>query len=96
MSTTIEIDGLITVGELADKLVLPVSRLITELIKNGMMVTVNEKIDIDTAQIIVTELGLDVTFVKKRMTTIQCLRERSKVMILMLFLVRLLLRSWVT
>lgn len=65
MSTTIEIDGLITVGELADKLVIPVSKLITELIKNGLMVTVNEKIDVDTAQIITSELGLDVVLVKK-------------------------------
>lgn len=60
MATTIEIENMITVGALADKLMLPVSRLIGELIKNGVMVTVNEQIDFDTAQIIVGELGLDV------------------------------------
>lgn len=57
--TTIQIDDMITVGTLAEKLHLPVTRLITELMKNGVMATVNEKIDFDTAEIIVSELGLD-------------------------------------
>ena len=60
MATTIDIDGMITVGALADKLMIPVTRLIGELMKNGVLVTVNEQIDFDTAQIIVEELGLDV------------------------------------
>ncbi len=51
---------MITVGALAEKLSIPVSRLITELMKNGVMATVNERIDFDTAQIIVDELGLEV------------------------------------
>lgn len=65
MATTIEIEDTITVGALADKLMLPVSRLIAELMKNGVMVTVNERIDFDTAQIIASELGLDVELVHK-------------------------------
>lgn len=65
MSTTIEIEDMITVGALADKLALPVAKIITELMKNGIMATVNEKIDFDTAQIITGELGLDVELVKK-------------------------------
>lgn len=60
MSRTIEIEDAITVGALAEKLMLPVTRLIAELMKNGVMATVNERIDIDTAQIIVDELGLDI------------------------------------
>lgn len=56
---------MVTVGALAEKLELPVTKLIGELFKNGMMVTVNEKIDVDTAQIIAGELGLDVTFSSK-------------------------------
>lgn len=58
--TTIQIDDMITVGTLAEKLLIPVTRLIGELMKNGVMATVNEKIDFDTAEIIVGELGLDV------------------------------------
>lgn len=63
-TTQIQIDDTITVGALAEKLSLPVSGLITELMKNGVMATVNEKIDFDTAQIIVGELGLDIELVK--------------------------------
>jgi len=56
---------MITVGTLADKLMIPVTRLIAELMKNGVMATVNERVDLDTAQIIATELGLDVELVRK-------------------------------
>jgi len=59
MAQTIEINDQITVGALADKLSLPATKLISELFKNGIMVTINETIDADTAQIIIGELGLD-------------------------------------
>jgi translation initiation factor IF-2 len=65
MARTIEIEDLVTVGALAEKLSLPATRLIGELMKNGVLVTINERIDFDTAQIIVEELGLDVTLAKK-------------------------------
>jgi len=64
MGTTIEIEDRITVGDLADKLTLPVTQLIGELMKNGVMATVNERIDFDTAQIIVGELDLDIELTK--------------------------------
>lgn len=60
MARIVAIPEHVTVGTLADKLELPATKLIAELFKNGMMVTVNEKIDVDTANIIVGELGLDV------------------------------------
>lgn len=63
---TIEIDNMITVGDLAEKLMIPVTKLIGELMKNGIMVTVNERIDFETAQIITEELKLeDIELVKK-------------------------------
>ncbi len=65
-TTTIEIEDMITVGTLAERLSIPVSRLIGELMKNGVMATVNERIDFDTAQIIVEELGLGLTLAKLR------------------------------
>lgn len=68
MATNIEIEDMITVGNLAEQLKLPVSRIITELMKSGVMATVNERIDFDTAQIIVGELGLDITLAKKAQT----------------------------
>lgn len=63
--TTIEIEDMITVGTLAERLSIPVSRLIAELMKNGVMATVNERIDFDTAQIIVDELDLGVKLAKQ-------------------------------
>lgn len=59
----LEIAGSITVGELAELLELPATRLIGELFKNGIAATINQKIDVDTAQIIVNELELSVEIV---------------------------------
>ncbi len=55
----------ITVGELATNLNLPVTSLIGELFKNGIVATINQRLDFETASIIVEELGLDVTLEKK-------------------------------
>ncbi len=76
--TTIEIEDLITVGALAEKLSIPVSRLIGELIKNGIMATVNERIDFDTAQIMVDELGLDIALERKQAETKEVVRHKPE------------------
>lgn len=55
----------ITVGELAETLNLPVTTLVGELFKNGIVATINQRIDFETAQIIVEELGLEVELQKK-------------------------------
>ena len=65
MARSIEIEDSVTVGTLAERLSLPVTRLIGELMKNGVMATVNERIDFDTATIIVGDLGLDVELVRQ-------------------------------
>ncbi|MEP6710291.1 MAG: translation initiation factor IF-2, partial [Candidatus Saccharibacteria bacterium] len=59
----------ITVGELAEALNLPVTTLIGELFKNGIVSTINQRIDFETATIIVEELGIDVTLEKKEAST---------------------------
>lgn len=59
----------ITVGELADVLDLSVTTLIGELFKNGIAATINQRIDFETATIIVEELGLDVELQKKEATS---------------------------
>ena len=61
----LSIGGSITVGELAEVLNLPVTTLIGELFKNGIAATINQRIDFETATIIVEELGLDVELEKK-------------------------------
>lgn len=78
MARTIEIEDMITVGTLAEKLSLPVTKLIGELMKNGVMATVNERIDFDTAQIIVGELGLDVSLSKKVVESVAPSREKNR------------------
>lgn len=62
---TIEIPDPITVGALADTLEIPVTKLIGELFKGGIMATVNEKIDFDTASILVGDLDVEVVLVKQ-------------------------------
>jgi translation initiation factor IF-2 len=65
----------ITVGELAEALNLPVTTLVGELFKNGIVATINQRIDFETATIIVEELGLDVELERKAASTIA---ERKK------------------
>ena len=62
---TLRIPDMITVGDLADKLGIPVVKLVGELFKNGIMATVNQRIDFETAEIIIEELGINVKIVKK-------------------------------
>lgn len=61
----LHVPDMITVGELAEKLDLPVTKLVGELFKNGIVATLNQRIDFETAQIIVEELGIDVELEKK-------------------------------
>lgn len=54
---TVTVGEEITVGELAAALKKTASEVIKELMKLGMMATVNQVIDYDTAEIVVTEMG---------------------------------------
>jgi translation initiation factor IF-2 len=58
--TTVMIPETVGVGEFAGALGLPVTKVIGELMKNGVMATINEQIDFDTAAIIGSELGFDI------------------------------------
>ncbi len=54
---TVTVGDEITVGELAAALKKTAAEVIKELFKLGMMATVNQVIDYDTAEIVVTEMG---------------------------------------
>jgi translation initiation factor IF-2 len=69
MSGIIQIDNMITVGDFADLLHIPATKIIAELFKSGLLVTINEKIDFETAQIIVSELKLDLDLEIKQSST---------------------------
>ncbi len=81
MAKTIEIDEQITVGALAELLGVPVTKLIGELFKLGVMATVNEKIYLDTATLVLGELELEDIELKikeKEAPIIRQKREASK------------------
>ena len=62
----IQISGSITVDELANALGVSVTHLIGELFKNGIMATINQRLDFETAQIMTEELGFtNVRFERK-------------------------------
>ncbi len=57
---TISLPNLITVRAFAEKLNLPVTQVIIELMKNGILANQNQNIDYDTATILAGELGFTV------------------------------------
>ena len=57
---TVVLDGRITVGELADKMSINATEIISKLISLGVMATINQAVDIDVAKMLVEEQGFDV------------------------------------
>jgi translation initiation factor IF-2 len=56
----IKIPEVVTVGDFANRLGVPVAQVITELMKNGVMATINESIDYGTAEIIAEFLDIEI------------------------------------
>lgn len=56
----VKIPAILTVGEFADRLSVPVSKVIGELMKNGVMASINENIDYETAEIIAEFMELKI------------------------------------
>ncbi len=65
---TIQIAGSITVDELSQALGLSVTELIGTLFKNGIVATINQRLDFETASIIIDELGLTNVKLEKKNT----------------------------
>lgn len=57
---SVKVPSIVTVGELAERLSIPVSKVIAELMKNGVMATINENIDFETAEIVADFLGFSI------------------------------------
>jgi len=57
----VEIPAVITVRDFAATLGVPVVKVISALLKNGVATTINESIDFDTASIIGDELGFEIS-----------------------------------
>ena len=56
----IKIPDQISVKEFAEKIGIPVIKIIGELMKNGVVATINKKIDFETASIVSSELGISI------------------------------------
>jgi len=56
----VTVPSTIRVKDFAEKLKLPISKVIAELMKNGVLASLNEPIDFDTASIIGQDLGFEV------------------------------------
>ena len=67
----IQIAGAITVDELANELGLSVTSLIGELFKQGIVATINQRIDFDTATLMIEELGIKGVRLEKKNTSTQ-------------------------
>lgn len=52
---------ILTVNELAEVLHVPVTRVIKQLLSNGMLASINDNIDYDTAAVIAFDLGFEAT-----------------------------------
>ncbi|HOX97092.1 MAG TPA: translation initiation factor IF-2, partial [bacterium] len=59
MQKNVRIPKIVTVKQFSDLLKLPLKDIINELMKNGILASMNERLDYDTAAIIATELGFE-------------------------------------
>ncbi len=60
----VSIPNIVTVKTFSELLGLSVSEVITELMKNGILATINEEIDFETASIIASDLGFEATLLE--------------------------------
>lgn len=74
----IRIAGSITVDELAGALGLSVTALIGELFKNGIVATINQRLDFETAEIMIGELGLKNVRLERKNTAAKLTGDRHR------------------
>ena len=75
----IRIAGSITVDELsAQALGLAVTTLVGELFKNGIVATINQRLDFETAQIMIDELGIANVRLERKNTAAKLADEGAK------------------
>ena len=75
---TIEVPSLITVGDLAGSLKIKSTQIIKELMKMGMMVTINQTLDQETAILVTEEMGHNASPANEQTKAEQLKEEVSK------------------
>ncbi|HLB95770.1 MAG TPA: translation initiation factor IF-2 [Patescibacteria group bacterium] len=73
----VEVPAVLSVREFAESLKLPVTQVISKLVQNGVMATINELIDFDTMSIIADELGLRVTPKEEKSAVIEIIKTKK-------------------
>ncbi len=71
----VEIGKFITVRDLASLADIPVNSLLKELMKNGVFVSINEKLDFDTAAIVGANLNLEVSLKTEKEEDVSVARD---------------------
>ncbi|HLD28362.1 MAG TPA: translation initiation factor IF-2 [Patescibacteria group bacterium] len=74
----VKIPSVIAVREFASLLDLPVNKVLTELMKNGVLTSMNERIDFDTAHIVGEELGYKVIEDQDRVDSVDSVQDQKK------------------
>lgn len=58
---SVQLPKVVSIKEFADRAKLPVTKIIGELMKNGILANINETVDIETAMIIGDDLGIEIS-----------------------------------
>lgn len=67
----VDVPSVVRVGELADLLNKPVTEVIRSLLTNGVLATINDNIDFETAAIIADDMGFEATEIKSDVADIK-------------------------
>lgn len=76
----VKLPSSLTVKHFSDILKLPINVVITELMKNGILATINENIDFETATIIAQDLGYEVEEEKDEMEEKMTLEKLNEIL----------------
>lgn len=76
--STIELSEFITVSDLADLLEVPVNKVITSCMSLGMFVSINQRLDASSIELIAAEFDREVRFVDAEKLTEEIIEEEDK------------------
>lgn len=76
-SKTLKVTEFVTVGEVANMMNVPVTKVIATCMSLGLMVTMNQRLDAETLTIVVDEFGYKVEFVDAEVATDELVEEEE-------------------
>ena len=76
-SKTLKVTEFVTVGEIANMMNVPVTKVIATCMSLGLMVTMNQRLDAETLTIVADEFGYKVNFVDAEMSTEELVEEEE-------------------